>query len=239
MNRKTIAPVLAEALGTAALVCVVVGSGIAASSLTDDAGLQLLVNSIATAMGLFVLIDALGPLSGAHLNPAVTIVDVFRSEGSLSARLRRTTLYVSAQLAGAVGGSVVANVMFDVPQALSTTPRGGFGVLLGEVVATAGLVVVVLFAARHGAGRAAALWVAAYIGSAYWFTSSTSFANPAVTVGRVFTDTFAGIAPVSVAPFVLAQLLGAALGVAVASLLLAGSPRVPRDAVTAPVTSPL
>lgn len=106
-------------------------------------------------------------------------------------------------------------------------------------MATAGLIVVILLAARHGAGRAVALWVAAYIGSAYWFTSSTSFANPAVTVGRIFTDTFAGIAPASAAPFVLAQLLGAAVGVAVASLLLAWPPRVPRDAVAAPVVSSL
>lgn len=239
MNSQTIAPVFAEAVGTAALVCVVVGSGIAASSLTDDAGLQLLANSIATAMGLFVIISVLGPVSGAHLNPAVTVVDLFRPGSALSGRVGRAALYVTAQLVGAIGGSVLANAMFDVPQALSTTDRGGLGVFLGEVVATAGLIVVILLAARHGAGRAVALWVAAYIGSAYWFTSSTSFANPAVTVGRIFTDTFAGIAPASAAPFVLAQLLGAAVGVAVASLLLAWPPRVPRDAVAAPVVSSL
>lgn len=238
MNRKTIAPLFAEAVGTGALVCVVVGPGIAASSFTADAGLQLLANSIATTLGLFVLIAVLGPVSGAHLNPAVTIVDLLRPGSALSGRMGRAAMYVGAQLAGAIGGSVLANAMFDVPQALSTTDRGGFGVLLAEVVATAGLIVVILLAVRHGAERAVALWVAAYIGSAYWFTSSTSFANPAVTVGRMFTDTFAGIAPASAAPFVLAQLLGAAVGVAVASLLLAWPPRVPRNAAPASPASP-
>ncbi|MFF0911509.1 aquaporin [Microbacterium enclense] len=225
MNRTWIVPAAAEALGTGALVCIVVGSGIAASTLSDDVGVQLLANSFATALGLAVLIAALGPVSGAHLNPAVTLVDSLRRAGAAPKRVTRAVVFVASQMIGAVGGSVLANAMFDVPQGLSTTARDGFGVLLAEAVATGGLVVVVLLAAHHGAGRATALWVAAYIGSAYWFTSSTSFANPAVTVGRMFTDTFAGISPASAAPFVVAQLLGAAVGVLIATLLISASTR--------------
>lgn len=239
MNRTTVAPFLAEALGTGALVCIVVGSGIAASTLSGDPGVQLLANSIATALGLAVLIAALAPVSGAHLNPVVTLVDLLASADSRPDRVSRAVLFVIAQLSGAVAGSILANAMFDVPQGWSTTPRGGFGVLLGEVVATAGLIVVIRLAARQHAGRAVALWVAAYIGSAYWFTSSTSFANPAVTVGRMFSDTFAGIAPTSVAPFLLAQLLGAAIGVLVAGLLAAPSPQLRTVAADAPPTSTL
>ncbi|MFZ8757728.1 aquaporin [Microbacterium sp. HMH0099] len=236
MNRTWIASVTAEALGTGALVCVVVGSGIAAASLSDDVGVQLLANSFATALGLAVLIAALGPISGAHLNPAVTLIDSFRRRQSGTGRVTRVAGYVVAQLTGAVGGGVLANAMFDVPQGLSITVREGFGIFLGEVVATAGLIVVVALAAHHGAGRAVALWVAAYIGSAYWFTSSTSFANPAVTVGRMFTDTFAGISPASAVPFVLAQLVGAAIGLLVVTVLTMPDIRASTTAVASTPT---
>lgn len=236
MNRRWIASAAGEALGTGTLVCIVVGSGVAASSLSEDVGVQLLANSLATALGLAVLIAALGPVSGAHLNPVVSVVDGLRRAGPRTERIGRVVVFVVAQLVGAVGGSLLANAMFEVPQGVSTTARDGIGVLLGEVVATAGLITVVLLAAHHGVGRSVALWVAAYIGSAYWFTSSTSFANPAVTVGRMFTDTFAGISPASAVPFVLAQLAGAAIGVLVVSLLTAADTRF--HTATIPATPP-
>lgn len=237
MNRTWIASAAAEALGTGALVCIVVGSGIAASSLSDDVGVQLLANSFATALGLAVLIAALGPVSGAHLNPAVSLVDAVRGARPRTGRIRRAAVFVVAQLVGAVGGSVLANAMFDEPQGMSTTARDGFGVLMGEVVATAGLIVVIMLATHHGAERSVALWVAAYIGSAYWFTSSTSFANPAVTVGRMFTDTFAGISPASAVPFVLAQLAGAVIGVLIVTLLTAADTRSRTTTIPATSTS--
>lgn len=206
---------LAEMLGTGVLVTVVVGSGTAAQRLSpDDVGLQLLQNSTATVLGLFVLISVLGPVSGAHMNPVVSLVDAVlgrREGGGLGAA--ELAVRVPAQVLGAVGGAVLSNLMFDVPVArLATTDRAGAGVLLAEVVATAGLVLVVLAVVRTDRSHLAAPVVAAYIGAAYWFTSSTSFANPAVTVGRVFSDTFAGIAPGSVGPFVAAQLVGGVLG---------------------------
>lgn len=210
---------LAEGLGTGALVAVVVGSGIAAQRLSpDDVGLQLLQNSLATALGLAVIILALAPVSGAHLNPVVTLVDAWlarragRGPEAGPAVARRVAGFVLAQLAGAVGGALVANLMFGVPTTLATTQRAGWGLLLGEVVATAGLVGLVLALVRTDRAALAAPAVGAYIGAAYWFTSSTSFANPAVTVGRMFSDTFAGIAPGSAPAFVLAQLLGGVLG---------------------------
>ena len=148
--------------------------------------------------------------------------------------------YVVAQTAGAIAGSILANLMFDLAAVdFSGKDRSAGHLWLGEVVATAGLILLIFALARSGRAPVAPAAVGAYIGAAYWFTSSTSFANPAVTVGRAFTDTFAGIAPASAAPFVMAQLLGAAVGVAVASLLLAWPPRVPRDAVAAPVVSSL
>ena len=220
---------LAEAVGTGLLVTVVVGSGIAAQTLSpDDVGLQLLENSLATVFGLTVLILALGPVSGAHFNPVVSLADwwVGRRAGTgLSGG--DVAAYTCAQVAGGIGGAVLANLMFDVPTALSTTQRGGGGVWLAEVVATTGLVALIFALARTGRGALAAPAVGAYIGAAYWFTSSTSFANPAVTVGRVFSDTFAGIAPGSVPGFVLAQLLGGAIGVA---LVLALYPDLTSDA---------
>jgi len=205
---------LAELVGTGLLVTVVVGSGIAGQRLSpDDVGLQLLYNSTATVFGLGVLILLFGPVSGAHLNPVVSGADWLlgrRTAGGLSGH--DATAYAGAQTVGAVAGAVLANVMFDVPAAFSTTDRTGWHLWLGEVVATAGLVALVFALARTRRGALAAPAVAAYIGAAYWFTSSTSFANPAVTVGRMFSDTFAGIDPASVPGFVGAQLVGGLLG---------------------------
>ena len=205
---------LAELVGTGLLVTVVVGSGIAGQRLSpDDVGLQLLYNSTATVFGLGVLILLLGPVSGAHFNPVVSGADLLlgrRTAGGLSGR--DAAAYAGAQTVGAVAGAVLANVMFDVPAALSTTDRTDWRLWVGEVVATAGLVALIFALARTGRGALAAPAVAAYIGAAYWFTSSTGFANPAVTVGRMFSDTFAGIDPASVPGFVGAQVVGGLLG---------------------------
>ncbi|GHH71265.1 aquaporin [Promicromonospora soli] len=210
-----------EFLGTGLLVAIVVGSGIAAANLSpDDVGLQLLENSIATALGLAVLIAVLGPLSGAHFNPVVTLVDWLlgrRQPGG--AGLGDVAAYIAGQVTGAIGGALLANAMFGEPTAIATTDRASGATLLAEVIATAGLVLVIFGLLRAGRDTLIAPAVGAYIGAAYWFTSSTSFANPAVTVGRVFSDTFAGIAPDSVLPFVLAQLVGGAVGVGLATVL--------------------
>jgi glycerol uptake facilitator-like aquaporin len=212
----------AEALGTALLVTVVVGSGIAAAELSpSDVGLQLLENSTATVFGLAVLILIFGPVSGAHFNPLVSVADWalgLRSGTGLPGR--DVVAYAAAQIAGGVAGAVLANVMFDLPAAqVSTKDRISVGHGIGEVVATAGLILLIFALARTGRAALSAASVGAYIGAAYWFTSSTSFANPAVTIGRVFSDTFAGIAPSSVPLFLAAQVVGAALG-SVAVLLL-------------------
>lgn len=225
----------AELLGTGLLVTVVVGSGIAAQRLSTDTGLQLLENSIATALGLGVLILLLGPVSGAHFNPVVSLADMIlgrRSRSGLTVSL--LAAYVAAQVIGAIGGALLANAMFEVPSAVSSTERATPGTVLGEVVATAGLVMLIIGLAR--AGRSAPVVAAAigsYIGAAYWFTSSTAFANPAVTVGRIFTDTFAGIAPTSVLPFLAAQLVGAAIGVGLATLLFRHPERTADNLVVA------
>ena len=212
---------LAEFLGTGLLVTVVVGSGIAAQQLSPgDIGLQLLENSTATAFGLAALILAFGPVSGAHLNPVVTLADWYlgrRAGTGLPAG--EIPGYLLAQCTGGIGGALLANAMFGTGQHLSGTHRVTGGHLLGEVVATAGLVAVVFALARTHRGALAAPAVGAYIGAAYWFTSSTSFANPAVTLGRVFTGTFAGIAPASLAAYVLAQLAGGAIGTGLILLL--------------------
>lgn len=205
----------AEFLGTGLLVAVVVGSGVAAQRLSPgDVGLQLLENSTATVFGLAALILMLGPVSGAHFNPAVSVADWFLGRRA-GAGLTPGELagYVIAQVGGAIGGALLADAMFDVPPGLGTTHRASGGHLIGEVVATAGLLVLVFALARTHRGTLSAPAVGAYIGAAYWFTSSTSFANPAVTIGRVFTDTFAGIAPASVGPFVGMQLVGAVVGI--------------------------
>ncbi|WP_421741374.1 aquaporin [Cellulomonas sp.] len=204
----------AEFVGTALLVAVVVGSGIMAQALTTDVGIQLLANSLATVFGLAVLIVVLGPVSGAHFNPAVTAAEWMLSRGSSAQRSPLEIAgYVMAQCTGGIAGALLANVMFDIAPAIATTERTGTGLLVGEVVATAGLVLVIFALVRSGRAAIVPAAVAAWIGAAYWFTSSTSFANPAVTIGRMFSDSFAGIAPGSVPPFLLAQVVGAALGV--------------------------
>jgi glycerol uptake facilitator-like aquaporin len=204
-----------EFLGTGLLVAIVIGSGIAAAELSpSDTGLQLLENSFATALGLAVLILMLAPVSGAHFNPVVTMVDWFLERRSAERRpFLDVGLYVTAQVAGAIAGAVLANLMFDIESSLSTTNRTGGGLLIAELVATAGLVLVIYALARTGRRHLVAPAVGAYIGAAYWFTSSTSFANPAVTIGRIFSDSFAGIAPGSALPFVGMQLIGGAVGI--------------------------
>jgi glycerol uptake facilitator-like aquaporin len=203
----------AEGLGTALLLAIVIGSGIMAERLAGgNMAVALLANTLATVFGLYVLIDMFGPVSGAHFNPAVSLVMALR--GALPRAL--LGVYVTAQLTGAVLGAWLAHAMFELPiLQYSTQPRSGSGQWIAEAVATFGLLLVVL---RMPASRAAPT-VAAWIGAAYWFTASTSFANPAAAFGRMFSDTFAGIAPASVPGFVLAQLLGAALGILLHRLL--------------------
>src|SRR4051812_47830001 len=208
---------LAELLGSAFLAAVVIGSGIAAQRLSPgDTGLQLLENAAATAAGLFALILIFGPVSGAHLNPVVSLADA--TFGGL--RWRTALAYVPAQVAGCVLGAILANAMFAAPAvSISTHHRASPAHLLAEVVATLGLLLVIFSLARTGRRASAPAAVGAYIGAAYWFTSSTSFANPAITVGRMFSDTFAGIAPSSVPGFVPAQLIGGLVAIAVVSAL--------------------
>jgi glycerol uptake facilitator-like aquaporin len=207
----------AELVGTALLVAVVVGSGIFAERLSpDDTGLQLLENSLATAGGLVALILALGSVSGAHFNPVVSLAD--RVLGGLDTRA--LGVYVVAQVLGACGGAMVANLMFDLDAIdVSTHERSSGGLWLGEFVATFGLILVILGVVRSGRAATAPFAVGGYIAAAYWFTSSTSFANPAVTIGRTLSDTFAGIDPASVPAFVAFQLLGGAAAVALARFL--------------------
>ena len=192
-----------------------VGSGIAAQQLSPhDVGLQLLENSLATVFGLAALILMLGPVSGAHFNPVVSLADWFLGRRSgTGLTLAEVGAYAVAQIVGGIGGAVLANVMFEVDQAISTKDRTGSGHLVAEVVATAGLVALIFALVRSDRGALAAPAVGGYIGAAYWFTSSTSFANPAVTAGRIFSDTVAGIAPGSVPGFVGAQLVGLVVGV--------------------------
>jgi glycerol uptake facilitator-like aquaporin len=208
---------------------VVVGSGIAAQRLSpNDVGLQLLENSIATALGLTVLILLLGPVSGAHFNPLVSAVDwVMGRRSRTGISLPEVGAYAVVQCFGAIAGAILANIMFDAGTQLSAKDRLSGGHLVAEVVATAILILLIFSLARTGRGALAAPAVGAYIGAAYWFTSSTSFANPAVTLGRMFSDTFAGIAPGSVPGFIGMQLIGAAIGVA---LLLVLYPHADRSA---------
>jgi glycerol uptake facilitator-like aquaporin len=216
----------AEFIGTAALFCAVIGSGIMAENLSaGNNGVALLANTLATVFALYVLIELLGPLSGAHFNPLVTLVLLSKGLAAHDLRARAALFFIAAQLLGAIAGAWLANAMFDLPVLqLSTRLRGGFdaagqlkgwGQWLAEGVATAGLILVVL---RAPAGKAAAL-VACYIGAAYWFTASTSFANPAAVLGRMFSDSFAGIAPASAPGFVMAEALGAVAGVLLNRLL--------------------
>ena len=206
---------LAEFFGTAALLCAVIGSGIMAVNLSGgNNGVALLANTLATVFALYVLIELLGPVSGAHFNPLVTLVVLFQASKVPVAQTKRAQaalLLIAFQLLGAVAGAWLANAMFDLSVLqFSSKVRGGWGQWLGETVATGGLILVVL---RAPPGKAAGL-VACHIGAAYWFTSSTSFANPAAVLGRMLSDSFAGIAPGSAAGFVAAQIVGAAAGVA-------------------------
>jgi glycerol uptake facilitator-like aquaporin len=225
---------VAELLGTALLVTVVVGSGTAAQRLSpDDVGMQLLENSTATVLGLTVLILLFGPVSGAHFNPVVSAADwlLGRRAGTGLTGVE-VIAYSAAQVVGAITGAVLANLMYDVPlDQFSATERIGANLLLGEGVATAGLVALIFALARTGRGMLAAPAVGAYIGAAYWFTSSTSFANPAVTIGRMFSDTFAGIAPAFVPGFIAAQLVGAGIGVALVRYLFPGAELTADDVV--------
>jgi glycerol uptake facilitator-like aquaporin len=207
----------AEFIGTLLLVATVVGSGIAASRLSpSDRGLELLENAIATALILFVLIAVLAPISGAHLNPLVSLVDA----ASGHQRWGDALAYSTAQLLGGALGTVLANLMFGLSAAtISSTTRLSTATALAELVATAGLVMVIFVLARTGRGHWTPAAVAAWIGGAYFFTSSTSFANPAVTIARILSDTFAGIAPLSAVGFVAAQLAGAAVGYGIVRLL--------------------
>jgi glycerol uptake facilitator-like aquaporin len=209
---------LGEFAGTAALTATVVGSGIMAERLSDgNAAIALMANTAATAAALLVLIRILSPLSGAHFNPVVTITETFarRFPGKIA------LLYLLAQPLGAIAGSLLANAMFDLPLfQISTKLRVSPGSLLSEVVATAGLLLVI----RKSDANTAATHVALYITAAYWFTASTSFANPAVTVGRILSDTFAGIAPASAIAFIPAQIIGALLGILLHKLLAHRNP---------------
>jgi glycerol uptake facilitator-like aquaporin len=218
----------AEFVGTALLVAAVVGSGIMATRLSDDVGVELLINAVATVAALGVLIATLGPISGAHFNPAVTAVAAVRREIAAG----EGGAYVLVQVVGAIAGVMLANVMFGLPAIdPSTHTRSGTGVLLGEVVATAGLLWVIGAITRTGRGHLGPVLVPAWIGSAYFFTASTSFANPAVTIGRSLTDSFAGIAPSSVALFIVFQLIGAAIGAVMTELFhpLHGAEPAPLD----------
>jgi len=220
---------LAEFLGTAFLAIAVVGSGIAAARLSrGDLGLELFESAAATGAALVAIILALGPVSGAHLNPVITAVDRLRGGITTPAAVG----YWGAQVAGGIGGAVVANLMFALPAVeLSRHARSGDGLWLAEVVATFGLVLVVFGLARSGRSALAPFAVGAYIAGAYFFTASTSFANPAVTIARMFSNTFTGIAPGSVPAFVGFQFLGGALAVAALVVLYPGASDAASDVV--------
>jgi glycerol uptake facilitator-like aquaporin len=210
---KLVGKAVAEFAGTALLVSVVVGSGIMGTNLSDDLGVALIINAFSTIFALALLILTIGPISGAHFNPAVSLVQLVSRQQPIA----ETLTYLVAQTAGAISGAILANAMFDLPAIqFSTHDRVSSGMLIGEVIATAGLVALIGILSGREQGKYIPVAVAAWIGSAYFFTSSTSFANPAVTIGRLFTDTFAGIAPASVLPYILAQLVGAAIGMAIA-----------------------
>lgn len=242
MNTVLARRALAEGLGTGLLVTVVVGSGIMAQRLSPaDTGLELLENSTATALGLAVLILMFGPISGAHFNPVVTLADhVLGRRSGTGVDARTAAVFVPVQIAGGIGGAVLANLMFALPAATASTHvRTGGHLWLGEVVATAGLVLLIFALARTGRGQYGPAAVGAYIGAAYWFTSSTSFANPAVTVARAFTDSFAGIAPRSIGGFVAAQLVGGLIGAGLVALLYPHlpTPAKPLAATTDPAAA--
>lgn len=226
---------VAELIGTAALLVVVIGSGIQAAALSADTGVALVANSLASAIGLGLIITLFGPLSGAHLNPVVTLSSWWgRRIGGEGLDGREALVYTAAQTAGAIGGAVLAEVMFGrTPGTFATQVRGGGHLLLGEVVATAGLVLLIQGLGRIGRSKFIPVAVAGYIAAAIWFTSSGSFANPAGTIGRSFSDSFTGIAPQSLPGFIGAQLLGGILGLALAALLYGNDRRVSEEPTAA------
>jgi len=200
---------LGEFLGTCLLVAIVVGSGIMATDLSQDVGIQLLINTLSTVFGLVVLIQIIGPISGAHFNPVVTMVGLIQGKVSFFTFVQ----YTAAQVTGAISGAVLANAMFSHPLIeIATKARSGQNLYLGEIVATTGLILIINLLLAQEKLALIPVMVASWIGSAYFFTSSTSFANPAVTIGRSFTDSFAGIAPNCVLNFIAAQILGALIG---------------------------
>jgi glycerol uptake facilitator-like aquaporin len=203
---------LSEFLGTCLLVCIVVGSGIMATNLSQDIGIQLLINTVSTVFGLMVLIQLLMPISGAHFNPVVTLINLIQKNVSISTFIK----FSIVQTAGAITGAILANAMFNhAVIETSTKIRSGSNLYLGEVIATAGLILVINLLVSQEKTALIPVMVASWIGSAYFFTSSTSFANPAVTIGRIFSDSFAGIAPGSVLQFIAAQIIGALLGLGI------------------------
>jgi len=206
----------AEFLGSAVLVMTVIGSGEMAQNLSTDTAVQLLVNSLATAAILYLLITVLADISGAHFNPLVTLITLYKREVSIS----QTLQYLFAQFLGALTGAGLANLLFDLPLfTASTKIRNGDNLLLSEIIATAGLIFTIFIAIDQKREKKIPALVACWIGAAYFFTSSTSFANPAVTFARGWSDTFAGIAPESIAPFIGAQLVGAVIGLALSQSL--------------------
>ena len=205
---------LAEFLGSLILTMAVIGSGIMATQLTDDVGLQLTMNMLTTVMVLFLLISMLGPISGGHFNPAVSMVFYITKGISLSLFAG----FAFVQIVGAITGAVLANLMFDLPTVFSTTERMGAGLVVSELIATSGLILTILLLIKHNRSLVA-VGVASWIGAAYIFSSSTSFANPAITVGRVFSESFAGISVSSAGVFIGLQLVAAVIGLGVYKLL--------------------
>lgn len=202
--------IVAELIGTATLLLVVIGSGVMATNLSKDVGVQLTINSAATGLILYILITLLGPISGAHFNPIVTVIQLFKK--NITASL--TAAYLVAQIIGAVIGVVLANFIFNLPIIeISQKDRTGADLFVSEILATAGLVFIIFTAIAQRSEAKIPVLVGAYISAAYFFTSSTSFANPAVTVARTLSDSFAGIAPASVLPFIAAQIIGAIAGI--------------------------
>ena len=207
---------LTEAVGAATLLLVVIGSGVMATNISDDVGVQLAINSAATGLILYILITLLGPISGAHFNPVVTVIELFKK--NISATL--AAAYLLAQIVGAVIGVALANLIFKLPIIeISQKDRTGAELFVSEILATAGLVFIIFTAIAQKSEAKIPVLVGAYISAAYFFTSSTSFANPAVTIARTLSDTFAGIAPSSVLPFIAAQIIGAALGLVLSTFL--------------------
>jgi glycerol uptake facilitator-like aquaporin len=212
IKESSVNKLFSEFLGTCLLVCIVVGSGIMATNLSQDIGVQLLINAVSTVFGLMVLIQLLMPISGAHFNPVVTLVNLIQKNVSISTFIK----FSIVQTAGAITGAILANAMFNLALfETSTKIRSGSNLYLGEVIATAGLILVINLLVSQEKTALIPVMVASWIGSAYFFTSSTSFANPAVTVGRIFSESFAGIAPSSVLQFVTAQIIGALLGLGI------------------------